>query len=145
MRYAERDERPLTQRELDEIERYADKLFAKVGIDVEFTRHFLDRVNDYRNRKQISAAELIRLFRKTYQQYGREIPEMGPEAQAVITDMGTDINVPFVLEYDRRTKKLDLISKTVMRKRGFKTSNPVLAIAEQLEALEQSLDRIIRG
>lgn len=143
MRYAERDERPLTKRELDEIERYADKLFARVGIDVEFTRHFLDRVNDYRNRKQISAAELIRLFRKTYQQYGKQIPEMGAEAQAVITDMQTDINVPFVLEYDRRTKSLDLVSKTVMRKRGFKTSNPVLAITEQLDLLDKALDRLI--
>lgn len=99
MRYEEHDERPLTQRELGEIEGYADKLFARVGIDVGFTRHFLDCVSDYRNRKQISVAELIRLFCETYhQQYGRVIPEMGSDAQAVIMDMQTDINVPFVLE-----------------------------------------------
>lgn len=144
MRYAERDERPLTKRELDEIERYADKLFARVGIDVEFTRHFLDRVNDYRNNKQITASELIRLFKKTYQQHGRKIPELGPDAQAVITDMQTDINVPFVLEYDRRTKSLDLVSKTVMRKHGFRTSNPVLAITEQLDRIEEAINAILR-
>lgn len=145
MRYIERDERPISQRELDEIERYADKLFARVGIDVEFTRHFLDRVNDSRNQKQITSPELIRLFKKTYQQYGRKIPEMGPEAQAVIADMQTNINVPFVLEWDRRTQQLDLVSKTVMRKRDFKTSNPVLAIAEQLDRIDRALDTLIQG
>ena len=45
-------EKFITKTDLDQIEKYADKLFAKVGIDVEFTRHFLDRVNDERNRKQ---------------------------------------------------------------------------------------------
>jgi len=144
MRYVERDERPLTQRELDEIERYADKLFAKVGIDVEFTRHFLDRVNDIRNKKQISAPELIRLFRKTYQQYGRKISKLGPDAQAVITDMQTNINVPFVLNWDPKSQEIDLVSKTVMRKPGFKSSNPVLTISEQLRRIEESLDLILR-
>ena len=44
-------DRELTQTELDQLETFADRLFAKVGIDVEFTRHFLDRVNDTRNEK----------------------------------------------------------------------------------------------
>ena len=53
----------ITKNDLNQIEKYADKLFAAVGIDVEFTRHFLDRVNDERNKKPINSAELIRLFR----------------------------------------------------------------------------------
>ena len=44
----------VSRSDLDQIERYADKLFAAVGIDVEFTRHFLDRVNDERNKKPIN-------------------------------------------------------------------------------------------
>ena len=56
----------VTKSELDQIEKYADKLFAAVGIDVEFTRHFLDRANDERNKKPINTAELVRLFRLTY-------------------------------------------------------------------------------
>ena len=31
----------ITQAYLDAVEKYADRVFAKVGIDVEFTRHFL--------------------------------------------------------------------------------------------------------
>ena len=113
--------------ELDQVEKYADKLFAAVGIDVEFTRHFLDRVNDERNKKPINTAELIRLFRLTYKKYGKKIPKMGPEAQAVIHDMETDINMPFVLNVDR-SGMLDLVAKTVMRKKGFRTSNPILNV-----------------
>ena len=66
------------------IEKYADKLFAKVGIDVEFTRHFLDRANDARNKKDINTAELTRLFKQTYKKHGKAIPKLGPDAEAVI-------------------------------------------------------------
>ena len=117
----------VTKGELDQVEKYADKLFAAVGIDVEFTRHFLDRVNDERNKKPINTAELIRLFRLTYKKYGKKIPKMGPDAQAVIHDMETDINMPFVLNVDR-SGMLDLVAKTVMRKKDFKTPNPKLNV-----------------
>ena len=117
----------VTKGELDQIEKYADKLSAAVGIDVEFTRHFLDRVNDERNKKPINTAELVRLFRLTYKKYGKKIPKMGPDAQAVINDMETDINMPFVLNIDR-SGMLDLVAKTVMRKKDFKTSNPKLNV-----------------
>ena len=112
----------VSKSDLDQVEKYADKLFAAVGIDVEFTRHFLDRVNDERNKKPINTAELIRLFRLTYKKHGKKIPKMGPDAQAVVRDMETDINMPFVLNVDR-SGMLDMVAKTVMRKKDFKTSN----------------------
>jgi hypothetical protein len=118
----------ISQGELDSIESYLDKLFAAIGIDVEFTRHFLDRVNDARNRKQIEPVELEDLFAKTYEDYGQEITKLGPDAEAVIVDMDSNINVPFVLKYNPSTKKLELISKTVMRKQNFQTSNKKLTV-----------------
>ena len=117
----------VSKSDLDQVEKYADKLFAAVGIDVEFTRHFLDRVNDERNKKPINTAELIRLFRLTYKKHGKKIPKMGPDAQAVVRDMETDINMPFVLNVDK-SGMLDLVAKTVMRKKDFKTTNPKLNV-----------------
>ena len=35
-------EKEVTKSDLDQLERYADRLFGAVGCDVEFTRHFLD-------------------------------------------------------------------------------------------------------
>ena len=117
----------VSKKDLDQVEKYADRLFAAVGIDVEFTRHFLDRVNDERNKKPISTAELIRLFRLSYKKHGKRIPKLGAKAQAVIHDMETDINMPFVLNIDRKGE-LDLVAKTVMRKKDFKTSNTKLQV-----------------
>jgi len=118
----------ISQRDLDGVEKFADRLFAKVGIDVEFTRHFLDRVNDERNKKQITTAELTRLFKQTYNKHGKKIPQLGPDAEAVISDMKTDINMPFVLNWDKQTQEFELVAKTVMRKKGFSTSNQKLSV-----------------
>ena len=120
-------ERFVTSSDLKQVEKYADRIFAKVGIDVEFTRHFIDRVNDERNRKQISPAELVRLFNKTYQKHGKTIARLGPDAQAVINDMQTNLNMPFVLKLDRNGM-LELIAKTIMRKKDFKTPNKKLTV-----------------
>ena len=113
----------ITQVDIDQLETFADKLFAKVGIDVEFTRHFLDRVNDARNNKPITMAELTRLFKQEFKRYGKPIAQMGPGQEAVMKDLQTDINLPFALQYDKENNELDLIAKTVMRKKDFKTPN----------------------
>tara|TARA_B100002019_G_scaffold274524_1_gene271577 strand:+ start:86 stop:688 length:603 start_codon:yes stop_codon:yes gene_type:complete len=120
-------ERFVTKSDLSQIEKYADRLFAKVGIDVEFTRHFVDRVNDERNKKQISVAELVRIFNKAYQKYGKAIARLGPDAEAVMKDMRTDINMPFVLKL-MRNGMLELVAKTIMRKKDFKTSNKTFPV-----------------
>ena len=117
----------ISKSDLDQIEKYADRLFASLGIDVEFTRHFLDRVNDERNKKPINQAELVRLFRLTYKKHGKKIASMNPDAQAVIHDMETDVNMPFVLNLDK-DGMIDLVAKTVMRKKDFKTSNQKLRV-----------------
>ena len=117
----------ISKSDLDQIEKYADKLFASLGIDVEITRHFLDRVNDERNKKPINQAELVRLFRLTYKKHGKKIASMNPDAQAVIHDMETDVNMPFVLNLDK-DGMIDLVAKTVMRKKDFKTSNQKLRV-----------------
>lgn len=118
-------EQEITKQDLDGVEKYADRLYKAVGIDVEFTRHFLDRVNDTRNKKQITVAELIRLFKQSYKKYGKKIAKLGPDAEAVINDMQTDVNMPFVLKWDG--KELDLVAKTVMRKKDFKTPDTKLS------------------
>jgi len=118
----------VSQSDLKKIEDYADKLFKALDIDIEFTKHFLDRVNDARNVKQITSDELTALFRKTYHTHGKKISKLGPDAEAVIADMASNVNMPFVLQWDREKEELDLVAKTVMRKKNFMTSNPKLKV-----------------
>ena len=120
-------EQTLSKSDLDGVEKYADRLYAAAGIDVEFTRHFLDRVNDERNKKPISTAELIGLFKKTYKKHGKKIPKLDPDTQAVVKDMKRDINMPFVINIDKNGM-LNLVAKTIMRKKDFRTSNMELPV-----------------
>ena len=110
---------------MDNVEVYADRLYKAVGIDVEFTRHFLDRVNDARNQKQITVSELIRMFKQSFKKYGKKIAQLGPDAEAVLNDTQTDVNMPLVLNWNG--KELDLVAKTVMRKKNFSTPDPKLS------------------
>jgi hypothetical protein len=110
----------VSQSQLNQVEKYLDKLWAKVGIDVEFTRHFMDRVNDARNGKPISPAELIKIYREIYKKYGKPISQLKSGVEILLKDMETDINVPVVLRWDG--KEFDMIAKTVMRKKNFKSS-----------------------
>ena len=125
-------DRPMMQADIDQLEIFADRLFAKVGIDVEFTRHFLDRVNDERNIKQITVSELTRLFKQEFKKWGKPIAQMGPDTEAVMKDMATNINMPFALRWDDTNQELDLIAKTIMRKADFKTSNQEFAVEDEL-------------
>ena len=136
-------DKPLSQTELDQLEVFADRLFAKVGIDVEFTRHFLNRVNDERNVKQITASELTRLFKQEYKKWGKPIAELGPDTEAVLKDLATDVNVPFALRWDSVNDELDLIAKTVMRKKNFKTSNQEFAIQSHDYSLDSTQGKLV--
>ena len=133
-------EREITKSDLDQVERYADKLFGALGIDVEFTKHFMDRVNDARNIKQITTSELVRLFKQSYKKYGKKIAKMSDDANAVIHDMKTDINMPFVLNI--KNGKIELVAKTVMRKKNFTTSasSPKLSFESFQNKLNESAD-----
>jgi hypothetical protein len=119
-------EQPITQAQLDALEKVADRLFAKLGIDIEFTRHFVDRVNDERNRTQITIRELGQIFAKEYQRWGRTISKMPINTQAVMKDLSSALNIPFVLNKDGEGK--ELVAKTVMRKPDFKTTNKTLPV-----------------
>jgi hypothetical protein len=125
---------PITKIQLDVLEKAIDKVFNKIGIDVEFTKHFLDRVNDPRNDDQISLRELGQLFVKGYKKWGRQIAKMPIDSQAVMKDLSTALNIPFVINKGKQGK--DMIAKTIMRKQNFNTPDmelPVESINEELE------------
>lgn len=109
-----------------------DRLWKHFKIDIAFTKHFAERMNDPRNHKQITLAELRDLFVKAYRKFGVRMSGFkADELEAVLVDINTSLNVPFVLKYDRRNDELDLVSKTVMRKKNFMTTSPKLAVEQK--------------
>jgi len=124
----------VTQQQLDALEKVLDRVFKPLGIDVEFTRHFLDRVNDERNYRQITITELAMLFKKEFQRWGKPIARLGPDAEAVMKDLSSDINIPFALDWNKDSGMLELVAKTVMRKKNFRTSNKEFPVEQVNES-----------
>lgn len=111
-----RKKNEMAMSDLSSVEKYADKQLDPA--DVEFTKHFFDRVTDPRNIKPISVAELIGFFKRIAQRKKSFIEFLKKYNQFVVTDKRTDINIPFVRQVNH------IIAKTIMRKKGFMSSNP---------------------
>ncbi|MBC8421889.1 MAG: hypothetical protein H8E03_00555 [Pelagibacteraceae bacterium] len=126
----------VTNIQLNQVEKYLDKLWSHVGIDVEFTRHFMNRVNDNRNGKPISSAEIIRIFKQEYKKYGKQISKLGDKAEVLLRDMQTDINIPVALNWNG--KELEMVAKTIMRKKNFSSRNKKFSIESKLNYTENS-------
>lgn len=110
-----------SQRDFINLEEVLDQIFKKLNIDIEFTQHFKDRLNDTRNGKEITQAEIISTFNKTYQKYGQQFKTLSHDYQAVINDINNDLNIPFIIKH--RNGYFELLAKTIMRKPNFQTRN----------------------
>ena len=112
-----------TPKDVNDLEKFADRILAKYGIDVEFTRHFVDRLNDPRNSPEIKVSELQRFFKKIQRNKGRNIIN-NPDTEAVLKDMSTNLNLPVVIK--TKGNGFEVTNKTIMRKPDFKTTSKVL-------------------
>ena len=121
-------EQKVSDQQIKKLEHFLDKMYSMINVDVEFGRHFIDRVNDERNGKDITIPELQSLFTKTFNKYGGKIRDAEDDWQAVIVDFNSDINVPFIIKWDKRKREFELIAKTTMRKKNFKTPNEKLPV-----------------
>lgn len=119
---------PVSREELRELETYLDSVFGYLGIDVEFTKHFFDRINDARNKIQITVGEVSALFAKVYREYRDALKDATDGWEAVMRDVASKINIPFVLKWNPRKKEMELVGKTIMRKGSFQSSSPFLTV-----------------
>jgi hypothetical protein len=127
------------------LEKSLQKYWTALGMEVELGPphgHFLERVNDSRNGKQVSFCELQKIFIEVFHKYGQMIAQKHPNFEAVMTDLHTKLNVPFMLKLDPRTKKLELVAKTVMRKADFKSPDPKLAVEGKLMKNEKTFTQL---
>jgi len=112
-----------TQSDVVGLEKFADRLLKKYKIDIEFTRHFVDRLNDPRNDPEIKVAELQRLFKKIKKNKGLGISS-SPDIEAVLQDMETNLNLPVIIK--KKGNEFEVTNKTIMRKPNFKTTSKVI-------------------
>jgi hypothetical protein len=103
--------------DLKKIDKFADKQLNPV--DVVLTgKHFFDRLNDPRNGKEVSNAELIGFFKRLGKKKKEFVNFLNQYNQVVAKDNRTNLNIPFMKQANK------VIAKTIMRKDDFKTSDP---------------------
>jgi hypothetical protein len=112
-------------KQIKQFEKIVDQLFAKFGIDFNFTRHFADRMGDERNNPCITLKELADFIKKIYANQGKSLKGVAG-AEAVIKDIQKDLNIPVAVTYDQKNDEFDVVMKTIMRKRDFKTPNKII-------------------
>jgi hypothetical protein len=127
-----------TQKDVNDLEKFADRILAKYGIDVEFTRHFVDRLNDPRNSPAIKVSELQKFFKKIQRNKGRNIRN-NPDVEAVLKDMSTNLNLPVVIK-TKGDDSFEVTNKTIMRKKDFKTTSKVINYEKWSDKYKKSID-----
>jgi len=122
----------VSQKELNDLEKFADRLLNKFDVDIEFTRHFADRMNDKRNKPAIDVEELKSLFKKMADNKGKKIKKHG-NSEAILKDMQSDLNLPVVINW--KNGEFEVVNKTIMRKKAFKSPDPEL----KYESVEEDM------
>jgi len=120
----------LTVAHMKAFEQLVDKMFEKFGLDFDFTKHFRERMSDERNDPCIDMKELADMIKKIYKKYqnGEKSLNKFADAEAVIKDIQSNLNMPIAVEYDRKNDELNVIAKTIMRKKNFSTPSPVVKV-----------------
>ena len=111
-------EPPIDVTQLRVLAKALNKAFHQIGIDIVFTQHFLQRVNNIRGRGAPTLADLRQIFNKTYEKQRNALLANADKQQkflGFLHDTQTKLNVPFVLEYDPRNNEFDLVAKTAMK------------------------------
>ena len=131
----------VTMQQIKDLEKFGDRLLAKFDIDIEFSKHFADRMNDPRNNPDISVAELQALFKKIARNKAKNIIKH-KGSEVVLKDIQRDLNLPVVIKTNG--KEMDVVHKTIMRKKNFTTPNPVVRyenVNHSFEAFLESSDK----
>lgn len=120
---------------LSELERALEQ--ASRGIDVEITKHFLERIKE----RGISPEEIVSTFKKFIDKYSSKLTtDKKVRVSGVIQNVFTNLNIP--VDWNNKgtpTPKDDVISLiTVMKKQGFAPNDPNDKVFKVTEASKHS-------
>jgi hypothetical protein len=120
--------------DMDKVEKYADSQLSPEDVVLgKETDHFFQRLNDPRNGKEISPAELTGFFKRLAKNKKKFLEFIKQYNEFVVKDKRTGINIPFMVQANK------LIAKTIMRKDDFKSSTPVYTTETKLNEISKGI------
>jgi hypothetical protein len=108
---------------INELVRYVNEKWNKVGLQVDFGTHFGQRINDERNNPPIDVNEVAKLFDKLFINAGKSISRLPIGFKSVMNDPDTHINVMFKIVEAGGHKVVMLTS--IIRKSKFRSDTKV--------------------
>jgi hypothetical protein len=159
----------INRQELKTIDQAVDKFFEKHNINVNFQdtikikkpdgtydetenpidTHFFDRLNDPRNEAPIYTDELIDLFKDLSDEYGYQIARQLQNKQpgAIESDYQFDIpiHMPFFVQFNPKTKMIDLIPKTIKKQSDPWVNSDKSQIIYKIESSNKSGNLLTEG
>lgn len=118
MRFTEITEN-ISSSDLAAAEMFASRTLGRLGIDIEFTQHFKERINLPRNRPKIKLAELVRLFRQLARQQGKRLQELEPYTKVLVHDTKTKLNIIINIKEGKTEDTLLFSCGTIIRANNF--------------------------
>lgn len=84
-----------SSQEVVELEAQLDALMRPVGLDVEFSRHFVERLLG--RERNVTKEEIVQAFAKLKSKYKQRLlsAKKKPDYEAVLKDFGNDLNIVF--------------------------------------------------
>jgi hypothetical protein len=128
------DVNEMAKADMDKVEKYADSQLSPEDVVLgKETDHFFQRLNDPRNGKEISPAELTGFFKRLAKNKKKFLEFIKQYNEFVVKDKRTGINIPFMVQANK------LIAKTIMRKDDFKSSTPVYTTENKLTEISKGI------
>lgn len=130
-----------SQGEVNGLEQELDKMFMSLGLDVEFTPHFIERMLG--REKKVTYAEMLDAFEKLKKKYKGKLlkAKKNDMGRATLQDLDQDLNVVFAIVPDKKNNEYDLVNITAMTKDPdqfhLKTSTP-LKVGSKKPVTEES-------
>ena len=124
------------------LEKILDNMFEDLGIDINFTRHFKERVIE----RGLTEEDIIELMEKIYDTYGDEVADLGKDENRVFTHIKRLVDIAAINKGYGEDYLKDLVLKTAykrnsLREPEFRTnsSSPKLKVNENA-SYSQNID-----
>jgi hypothetical protein len=123
----------MSEEAIDDVQREIKKVYLPLGLEINFTKHFVSRIvdnavdNQGYQRDNISPEELTKVFaalKKHYKEVFDEAHNHDDEIKAnkfdgVILDLPRKISIPFALEFSKAKGRYIMTCKTVIKRENF--------------------------
>lgn len=136
----------VTKEQLSRVKHILQSKFNKVNVDLQFSNHFIDRINDDRNETKINIKDIEHIFNLILISIDKLKALKHKELEAVIKSRSTNINMPIAFEYRGKTDKGEddfyLRPISIYRKSNFYAKGKTIMV-ENIEGTELLMENQI--